>query len=159
MLQQILITDPLIVQMRDSFRETLLMRAAYYNTPSVVKALIDAGSDVNASRYDMWTPFHISAFHGHQDALKVLINHDVTCINTVNHRRKTPLFYACGKGHVGCVQLLLSVTGIDVNIQTMDNDTPLHVALRNGSHECVKLLLSLPHVDVNIPSILNKTAY
>ncbi|XP_057302903.1 ankyrin-1-like [Hydractinia symbiolongicarpus] len=149
MLQQILITDPFIVKMRDSFRATLLMRAASYNKPSVAKALIDAGSDVNASRYDLWTPFHISAFHGHQDALKVLINHDVTCINTVNHRRKTPLHYACDNGHVGCVQLLLSIPGIDVNVKTMDNDTPLHVASRNGSYQCVRLLLSTPHTDLN----------
>ncbi|XP_057310358.1 putative ankyrin repeat protein RBE_0319 [Hydractinia symbiolongicarpus] len=146
----ILIDHPSIVKMRGFYERTLLMEAAWYNKPSIVKCLIDAGSDVNAVNANKWNAYHYSACCGHHDVLKVLINHDVTNINNLNSYNYTPLHLASYFGHIDCVKLLLSIPHIDVNVRDSYNDTPLHLASENDHIECVKLLLSIPHIDINI---------
>ncbi|XP_057310352.1 putative ankyrin repeat protein RBE_0319 [Hydractinia symbiolongicarpus] len=158
--QTILIDHPDIVKMRSGYYETtLLIIAARYNKPSIVKYLIDAGSDVYAVNKDKWNAYHYSASCGHRDVLKLLINHDVTNINNVNNNNDTPLQLASFFGHTDCVKLLLSIPHIDVNIRNTDNNTPLHLASAYGHIDCVKLLLSIPHIDVNVRNRWNETAY
>lgn len=126
--QLLLNNHPDIVKMRGDNGSTLLMKAAFYNKPSIVKDLIDAGSDVNAVDDLNWNAYHISAWRGHSDVLKVLINHDVTNINNVHNYNGTPLYFASRFGHVECVKLLLSVPHIDVNIRNKYNKAAYDVA-------------------------------
>ncbi|XP_057310632.1 uncharacterized protein LOC130648562, partial [Hydractinia symbiolongicarpus] len=119
----ILINNPNIVAIRNRYKRTLLMEAASYNKPSIVKDLIDAGSDVYAVDEDKWNAYHYSARYGHYDVLKILINHDVTSINNVDDDSNTPLHYAARHDHAECVKLLLSMPGIDVNIRNSENAT------------------------------------
>ncbi|XP_057311443.1 E3 ubiquitin-protein ligase MIB2-like isoform X2 [Hydractinia symbiolongicarpus] len=121
--QSILIDHPSIVKMRNVHETTLLIEAAWYNKPSIVKCLIDAGSDVNAVNEYKWNAYHYSACDGHHDVLKVLINHDVTNINNVNNNNDTPLHLASRYGHTDCVKLLLSIPHIDVNVRNWQNKT------------------------------------
>ncbi|XP_057310711.1 uncharacterized protein LOC130648663 isoform X2 [Hydractinia symbiolongicarpus] len=116
--QSILMDHPSIVKMRGVYETTLLMKAARYNKPSIVKCLIDAGSDVYAVNIHKWNAYHYSASYGHHDVLKVVINHDVTNINN-----DTPLHLASRNGHTDCVKLLLSIPHIDVNIRNTWNKT------------------------------------
>ncbi|XP_057299520.1 poly [ADP-ribose] polymerase tankyrase-like [Hydractinia symbiolongicarpus] len=124
----ILIKNPDIVTMRDEIENTLLMEAAYHNKPSIVKCLIDAGSDVYAVDRDKCNAYHYSAIYGHHNVLKVLINHDVTNINNVDCDNDTPLHVASTEGQIECVKLLLSIPAIDVNIRNNDNKTGYGVA-------------------------------
>jgi len=39
----------------------------------VVKALIEAGADVNKAGDDGWTPLHMAAWNGHEAVVKALI--------------------------------------------------------------------------------------
>ncbi|XP_057311123.1 putative ankyrin repeat protein RBE_0319 [Hydractinia symbiolongicarpus] len=158
--QSILIDHPNIVKIRSGCNKTtLLMEAVWYNKPSIVKCLIDAGSDVYAVNKCKSNAYHYSASYGRHDVLNVLINHDVTNINNLNSHNYTPLHFASRNGDIECVKLLLSIPHIDVNIRNIHNNTPLHFASRGGHIECVKLLLSIPHIDVNIRNKWNKTAY
>ncbi|XP_057311898.1 E3 ubiquitin-protein ligase TRIM56-like [Hydractinia symbiolongicarpus] len=129
--QSILIDHPSIVKMRGVYETTLLMEAARYNKPSIVKCLINAGSDVYAVDKVKWNAYHYSAYYGHHDVLKVLINHDVTNINNVNINNNTPLHFASAYGHIECVKLLLSIPHIDVNIRDNWNETAYDVACNN----------------------------
>ncbi|XP_057311330.1 E3 ubiquitin-protein ligase TRIM56-like [Hydractinia symbiolongicarpus] len=130
--QTILIDHPSIVKMKDVYKTTLLMKAAYYNDPSIVKCLIDAGSDVYAVNEYKWNAYHYSACYGHHDVLKDLINHDVTNINNVNRYNDTQLHLASFHGHIDCVKLLLSIPHIDVNIRNKWNETAYDVACNNS---------------------------
>ncbi|XP_057299528.1 serine/threonine-protein phosphatase 6 regulatory ankyrin repeat subunit B-like [Hydractinia symbiolongicarpus] len=157
--QTILIDHPNIFKMRGNDGKTLLIIAVWYNKPSIVKCLIDAGSNVYAVDEYKWNAYHYSACYGHHDVLKVLINHDVTNINNVNSNNNTPLHFASSFGRIVCVKLLLSIPHIDVNIRDRCNNTPLHLASRDGHTDCVKLLLSIPHIDINIRNKWYQTAY
>ncbi|XP_057304366.1 E3 ubiquitin-protein ligase Midline-1-like [Hydractinia symbiolongicarpus] len=127
MLQTILIDDPTIVEMRDNMEATLLMEAALHNKPSIVKSLIDAGSDVYAANKYKHNAYHYSAYFAHHEVLNVLINHDVTNINNVSKYNSTPLHYASSNDHIECVKLLFSVPHIDVNIRNYRNETAYDV--------------------------------
>ncbi|XP_057306091.1 uncharacterized protein LOC130644475 [Hydractinia symbiolongicarpus] len=126
--QEILIEHPNIVEMRIDNKSTLLIQAACYNNPLIVKYLIDAGSDVYAVNKYKWNAYHCNAFYGHHDALNVLINHDVTNINNVEKYNYTPLHFASCRGHIECVKLLLSVPHIDVNIRNNSGKNAYDVA-------------------------------
>ncbi|XP_057304301.1 poly [ADP-ribose] polymerase tankyrase-2-like [Hydractinia symbiolongicarpus] len=128
MLQAILIDDPTIVEMRGDNKTTLLIQAALYNNPLIVKCLIDAGSDVYAVNVYERNAYHYSAYYGHHEVLNVLINLDVTRINNVDKFNDTPLHDASSNDNIECVKLLLSIPHIDVNIRNIDNETAYDVA-------------------------------
>ncbi|XP_057310351.1 putative ankyrin repeat protein RBE_0319 [Hydractinia symbiolongicarpus] len=130
--QTILIDHPSIVKMRGNDGKTLLIIAAWNNKPSIVKCLIDAGSDVNSVDKIKWNVYHYSACYGRHDALNVLINHDNTNINNVNNSNYTPLHLASCFGRIDCVKLLLSIPHIDVNIRNKRNETAYDVACNNS---------------------------
>ncbi|XP_057302661.1 uncharacterized protein LOC130636826 [Hydractinia symbiolongicarpus] len=136
-LHLILINNPNIVTMRGDYNNTLLIKAAHYNKPSVVKYLINARSDVNAVDGYKRNAYHCCAWNGHQDVLKVLINHDVRNINNVDDNHETPLHDASRNEHIECVKLLLFIPSINVNIRNDDGETAYDLA----KNDSVKRLL------------------
>lgn len=158
-LKSFLLKTPNIVEKRNDEGGTLLMEAAWYNKPSIAKALIDDGSDVDAVDGSKSNAYHYSASKGHQDVLNVLINRDVTNINSIDELCRTALHLASCFGHTECVKLLLSVPHIDVNLRDYRKETALHLASKENQIECVQLLLSFAHIDVNIQDKDNQTAY
>ncbi|XP_057316746.1 serine/threonine-protein phosphatase 6 regulatory ankyrin repeat subunit B-like [Hydractinia symbiolongicarpus] len=132
MLQAILIDDPTIVEMRGDNKTTLLIQAALYNNPLIVKCLIDAGGDVYAVNVYEHNAYHYGAYYGHHGVLNVLINHDVTSINNVDNDNDTPLHDASYNSYTECLKLLLSVPNIDVDIRNIYGQTAYDVAC-NGT--------------------------
>jgi hypothetical protein len=53
--------------------ETPLMRAAARGDVEVVRALLDAGADVNAERADGFTPLILAVFFGHEGVVRLLV--------------------------------------------------------------------------------------
>ncbi|XP_057316928.1 uncharacterized protein LOC130657919 [Hydractinia symbiolongicarpus] len=137
-LQFVLINSPNIVKMRDDYGHTLLIEAARRNKPSIVQALIDAGSEVYAVNKRKWNAYHFSAKFDHQDVLKILINCDVTHINNVDNDNNTPLHLASARDHVECVKLLLSIPHINVNIQNWKNQTAYDVACNSATRRLLE---------------------
>ena len=61
------------------------------------------------------TPFHIAAFYGHADCLRVLVKAASLLMNTRNKSGMTPLLLAAQKGYAQCVKTLVDA-GADLNL-------------------------------------------
>ena len=119
-----------------------------------VKGLLAAGVDVNAQYNNQATPLHASAFSGHLDCLKLLLEVPGVEVNAKNLNNCAPLHYVVMRGHTDCLKLLLEVPGVELNAKDKKGLTPLHFAfgldtLRFGHTDCVKVLLETPGVEVN----------
>ena len=130
------------------------MAALYRGHHDIVEALIDAGAEVdifaaaatgrvadlrrhlteegvNRYAYDGWTPLHLSAFYGHIDAARVLLENgaDVHAVSR-NSTANTPL-HAAAAGKLSDVALLLLKNGADPLRTDTGGYTPLEIAKQN----------------------------
>ena len=92
------------------------------------------------------TPLHLAAFHGHQNALLLLLNATKVNANARDTSGMTPLHFSAGHGFESCTKALLynaehQSYPLQVSIQNFKGDTPLHLACKNGFLNIVKLLL------------------
>lgn len=105
-----------------------------------VKALIEAGVDVNALNKSGEAPLHIAAVIGYQKITALLIAEGAN-VNARNGRKLTPLHAAAWGDHSEIVALLIT-KGADINERNKDGATPLHAAALTGQAEAVKLLIA-----------------
>jgi cytohesin len=87
--------------------------AAYRGHIEIVRALIDAGADVNKVRDNGMTPLFAAAYKGHGDIVRALIDAGAD-VNKARDDGATPLFAAAQQGHVEIVRALIDA-GADVN--------------------------------------------
>lgn len=99
---------------------------------------------LNSYSHDGWTPLHLAAFFGHQEAAQLLLSRGAS----LEARSKsnfasanTPLHAAAANGSTEVVGLLLAA-GADVNAVDGAGYTPLHIAAHAGNTTLVELLLS-----------------
>jgi ankyrin repeat protein len=125
---------------------SLLALACKLNQVIFVKALIQAGADVNAKTNIQVTPLYIASYDGYFEIAKALIQAraDIN-VNTVS--QDTPLQVASQNGHIGIVKILIQA-GADVNVKTVNQVTPLQIASQNGHIKIVKALIQAG-ADVN----------
>lgn len=78
-----------------------LFRAANFNEPAMLQALLESGIDINQQNEDGDTPLMISAAHGKGLCLEVLINAkaDIHIINEKTRSNTTALSYAAASTH------------------------------------------------------------
>ena len=107
-------------QVSDSNQRTALHIAALLGHAAVVKALIEAGADVNKPA----SPHTVDA-----SGQRTGVIHNVT-----------PMYSAAERGYTHVVMELIKA-GADVNQATSDGATPLYVAAQNGHDGCVALLI------------------
>ena len=109
------------------------------NAP-LIKALLDAGADVNRADRDGYTPLIRAAQTGKRETARLLLEKgarpDARTVFGV-----TPLFLAAAYGDLPTVRILLA-HGASVNLRTVQGKTALHKAAFDGSIEVVRLLLS-----------------
>ena len=74
------------------------------------------------------TSMHIAAQEGHEQILRVLLQHDNIDPNVTDSDRRTPLFYATIKNHISVIQLLLSHRAL-FSILNYDGRSALHWAI------------------------------
>jgi ankyrin repeat protein len=124
---------------RDRRGSTLLMYAAAFGTAESVKALIDAGADVNARN-----SFEATALvWGAADETKVhlLVGHGAD-VNARTKRGRTPLMVAAAcDGCSETVRYLLS-KGADATVRDETGAGSLHLAALAGDAESVSVLLA-----------------
>ncbi len=91
---------------------------------------------------DGFTPLHLAAFFGHEDAARLLLEHGADANVVARHEslEVAPLHSAAAGGHASIVQLLLEA-GADPNARQAGGFTPLHSAAQNGDRESAELLL------------------
>lgn len=105
--------------------------------------LVDAEPGlVRAWSTDGFTPLHLAAFFGHEDAAELLSERgaDLNVVSRNPELQVAPLHSAAAGAHAKIVKLLLD-HGADVNARQGGGFTPLHSAAQNDDRESVEALL------------------
>ena len=133
----LLTIDPTLINTRgDACSSSLIYYATQKGNPDIVKALIDAGADVNGTNKD-WRPIHLAAKEGHLDVVKVLIDAGADVNGTDN---ETPIHIAAKEGHLDIVKALIDA-GADLIATGDDGWTPLYYAVNESHSDVVKVLI------------------
>jgi thiosulfate/3-mercaptopyruvate sulfurtransferase len=114
---------------------TPLMKASHEGDASIVRMLIDAGSQVNARNADGNNALWLACVGGHLDIMDMLIGAGVD-IDNRNDNGATCLMYAASTGKGAVLQRLLTARA-DVTFETLDGFTALDMA---ATLECLTLL-------------------
>eukprot|EP00741_Cyanophora_paradoxa_P000389 tig00000404_g380.t1 len=96
------------INARDKLNRTALHMAAWAGKAEAVKALLQAGADVNAKAADDVTPLMFASQGGHAGAVAAIADDKRSQINAQNSKTKqTALHLAAMKGHLEVIQILL----------------------------------------------------
>jgi len=139
-LREVVANDPSLVNAYSPDGFTPLGFAVFFSQPESVKALLDAGADVNLpSRESMKvTPLASAAAAKQTELARVLIAHGAN-VNARGATGHVPLHEAAANGTVELVKLLID-SGAAVNAKTDDGKTPLDFAIEYKRDEVVDLL-------------------
>jgi len=139
-LQQLIAADPSLVNSHSFDGFTPLGLAVFFGQPEAVKALIEAGADVNlASREAMKvTPLASASAARQLEIARLLIQHGAN-VNARAANDFTPLHESAASGKIDFARLLIE-HGADVNAKTTDGKTPLDYAREYNQQDMVELL-------------------
>ncbi len=120
---------------------TPLMEAAWEGHTEAVKALLDAGAEINAreERFEL-SALMFASGRGHTEAVKALLDAGADP-NLADNYRETPLMAASDKGHAEVIKALLDA-GADPNLRNIDGLTALMSAAGRGYSEVVRHLMA-----------------
>nr|GEW43227.1 ankyrin repeat-containing protein ITN1-like [Tanacetum cinerariifolium] len=132
-----------IVNEVNELGETALFTAAERGYIEVVKELLPYTTKEglvikNRSGFD---PLHIAAREGHQDIVKIFLDHEPELSKTVGQSNSTPLTTAVVRGHSSIVNELLSRDSSLVDVPRSNGKNALHFAARQGHVDIVSALL------------------
>ena len=127
-----------------------LVAAAAEQDRVALRALLDAGADVNAARADGATALLYAAHWDDLETASLLLQAGAR-VNAAADHGVTPLARACENASVRMVELLLDA-GADPNAPQRSGLTPLMTAVRTGSVELVRTLLARG-ADVNAATV------
>ena len=117
-----------------------------------VKALIDAGADLNIQDDDGDTPLHWAA-DGYTDIARALIDAGAD-LNIQDDDGWTPLHWVAGSGYTDIARALIDA-GADLNIQDDDGWTPLHQVAFNGHADIARLLIDAgANLNIQVDSLV-----
>jgi ankyrin repeat protein len=88
------------------------MLAALNGDMDMVQLLISKDAEVNKKG---WAPLHYAAANGHDDIVKLLLDHSAY-VDAGSPNGTTPLMMAARGGHISTVKLLLD-NGADLNVK------------------------------------------
>ena len=139
-LRDLIADDPSLANIYSPDGFTPLGFAVFFSQPEIVKALLDAGADVNLpSRETMKvTPLASAAAAKQTDIARVLIANGAN-VNARAASGHIPLHEASANGNLELVKLLID-SGADVNAETDDGKTPLDFAIEYKRDDVVDLL-------------------
>ena len=115
--------------------------AAMRGDAAEVRALIEAGADVNAALGDGMTGLHWSAERGDSDVASLLLSAGAQVESTTRLGAYRPLHLAARGGHTSVVRELLQAGALPNPGTTTGVVTPLHLAAASGSASSVAVLI------------------
>jgi ankyrin repeat protein len=124
----------------EAILELPINEAVRTNDIPQLKALLDAGADVNNRDNLGGTPLHVAAVLGYTQAAELLIMRGAK-IDAEDVRGLRPVHAAAWSDNNETLELLIS-KGADINARDKDGVTPLHAAALAGSTEAVTLLIA-----------------
>lgn len=181
-LRSLLAADPAAVRARNEAGLSALMIALYYRKQDLLEMLLQAGPSIDgfeasalgltdllrqrlaaepdlatAWTSDGFTGLHLACFFGHEEAVRVLLDHGAV-VNAAakNPMKVQPLHSAAASGRSATIALLLD-RGADVNAQQEGGMTALHAAAHSGHVEMARILLGR-NADSAIKSADGRTA-
>eukprot|EP00903_Cladosiphon_okamuranus_P012365 g11590.t1 len=125
----------------DARGNSSLMFAATNGHLPVVKALLEAGADINIRCLDVgYTAIHYAAWYGHVEVLFAFLRSGADK-DTRDNQGRSPLIYAAIGGNLSVLESLLEA-GADVNVRgAITGGAALHFAVDGGHDEIVRALL------------------
>ena len=125
---------------------TLLHDAIEEGDADLVRALVEAGADINKEGFMSATPLHDAIEKGNAEIVQILVDAGAD-INKGGHMGTTPLGLAIEKGDDEIVKILLGAAGNvtpepAVSEQDASGRTPLHIAVEDGDTELVQTLIA-----------------
>jgi len=100
------------IEITDKAGENAMMLASLNGDIEMVQLLISKDAEVNKKG---WAPLHYAAANGHDDIVKLLLDHSAY-VDAGSPNGTTPLMMAARGGHVSTVKLLLD-NGADLNVK------------------------------------------
>lgn len=136
--------------------------AAALGDVTALRAAIETDDDARVRRSsDGWTPLHLAAFFGHDDAVRLLIDHGAPLdAHSTNALRNSPLHAALAGRTLPLLVRRLVFAGADVTARDANGNTPLHLAASRGNEALCDLFLARdadPHAltdDRSTPAML-----
>jgi ankyrin repeat protein len=116
-----------------------LFLAATNGNANIVKLLLDAGANANASRAGGETVLMTAARAGNLEAVKALLARGANP-NAEERRQQTALMWAAADGHAAVVRALVEA-GAAANAKLQSGFTPLFFAVREGNIDAARALL------------------
>lgn len=118
--------------------------AAAHGDVAALRSAIENDDDARVRRSsDGWTPLHLAAFFGHDDAVALLIDHGAPLdAHSTNATRNAPLHAALAGATKASVVRRLILAGADVTARGAHNITPLHLAASRGDSALCDLLIA-----------------
>jgi ankyrin repeat protein len=133
---------PRVQALVDANPSLAIFAAAILGQADRIKELLAANRAlVSAVSEDGWTPLHLAAFFGKEDAARALLNGgaDVKARST-NTMENTALHAAVAGKHAALVKLLID-RGASANARQNGGFTPMHSAANNGDVETARVLI------------------
>ena len=134
-----LLTENVSVEDRDEHGNTLLIRAAMYGGPELLRSLIDRGADVNAANRAGATPLMRAAGNGGN--IKLLIERGAD-VNARSALGNTPLILAARANPSAKAVKLLIEHGALVNATNNFGASAIMTAAASGDLDAVRVLLA-----------------
>src|SRR3984885_16048593 len=110
------------------------------DTAGIEELLAANRSLVSKMSEDGWTPLHLAAFFGKQDAARALLNKGAPVnARSTNAMQNMPLHAAAAGKHTEIARLLIE-HGASVDARQHGGWTPMHAAAQNGDIPLAKTL-------------------
>lgn len=140
------------VNEKNSKQRTPLHEAAGWTRAKVVKALLEAGAEVDARDVDGWTPLPFAVWS--PEIMEMLLDAGAD-VNAEFNDGWTPLFVAASCDCIEAFEIFMN-HGADPKRKTPLGWTPLHLAADNGNLDMARTLIEAG-VDVNSKSLHGTT--
>lgn len=135
----------------------LHVAASRNQNPSVIRALVESGADVDGRNSDGDTPLHSAAsFNGNPSIISLLLELGAD-INARNRFDDAPLHNAAEHNYNPSVISLLLELDADVNARNRSDDTPLHKAAEHNNNVEITVALIAGGADINAIGFLGST--
>lgn len=145
-----------ILDIKDKYNNIPLHYTIFFNNTSILKMLLDVGSDVNIVDNNGNNSLHLAVLNKNYEMCKLILNKDIN-VNARTNIGENALHIACNFQLEDIVNLLIE-HDININAQDFNNEfTPLMYTVSLNNKKLSKILLQ-NNVDPNKQDFIGNTA-